>query len=50
MTAPQFWVNLNNLKGWKNVNLSLGGELEISNNFVKKGLYAAPAFGAQWTF
>ena len=50
MTVPQLWVNLNNIKGWDNVHLSLGGEVEISNNFVKKGFIAQPAFGAKWTF
>ena len=50
MTVPQFWVNLNNIKGWDDVHLSLGGEVEISNNFVKRGFIAQPAFGAKWTF
>lgn len=50
ITEPQFWVNLNNIKGWEQVNLSIGGEVEISANFVAKGFHALPAFGAKWTF
>ena len=40
----------------KNVNLSLGSEVEISNNFVwnDKGqnnhFYAIPTVAAKWTF
>ena len=34
LSEPQFWFNLNTLKGMKDVNLSLGTEVEISNNFV----------------
>ncbi len=50
MAVPQFWVNLNRNKGWDNVNLSLGGEVEFSNNFVAKGFMVQPALGAKWTF
>ena len=50
MSEPQFWVNLNKIEGWENVGLSLGGELEITSNFVAKGFKALPAFGAKWTF
>lgn len=50
LSEPQFWVNLNKIEGWDNINLSLGGELEISNNFVEKGFRALPALGAKWTF
>ena len=32
LSEPQFWFNLNTLKGMKDVNLSLGTEVEISNN------------------
>ena len=51
-----FWFNLNTLKGMKDVNLSLGTEVEISNNFVwnDKGqnnhFYAIPTVAAKWTF
>lgn len=50
MSEPQFWVNLNKIKGWENINLSLGGELELSANFVAKGFHCMPALGAKWTF
>ena len=50
ISEPQFWVNLNKAKGWENVHLSVGGELEISSNFVAKGFDVMPALGAKWTF
>lgn len=55
-SEPQFWFNLNTLKGWEGINLSLGSEVELSNNFVynDKGqnnkFYAIPTVGAKWTF
>ena len=50
ITEPQLWVNLNKIEGWDNVNLSVGAEVEFSNNFVAKGFKAMPALGAKWTF
>jgi hypothetical protein len=50
LTEPQFWVNLNKAKGCEKINLSVGGELELSANFVAKGFHAMPAVGAKWTF
>lgn len=50
ISEPQLWVNLNKIAGWEDINLSVGGELEISNNFVEKGFRAMPALGAKWTF
>ena len=56
ISEPQFWFNLNSLKGWNNINLSLGSEVEISNNFVwdKNGrndkFYVIPTLAAKWTF
>lgn len=50
MTEPQLWVNLCNLKGWENVNLSVGTEVELSANFVGKGFHAMPTLAAKWTF
>lgn len=50
LTEPQFWVNLNKVKGWEKINLSVGGEVEMSSNFVDKGFYVRPAVGAKWTF
>ncbi len=50
ITEPQFWVNLNKIKACQNLNLSLGGEVELSANFVNKGFHVLPAVGAKWTF
>lgn len=50
LAEPQLWVNLNKIEGWENINLSLGGELELSTNFVEKGSHVMPALGAKWTF
>ncbi len=50
MAEPQFWVNLNKIKGWEKINLSVGGEVELSNNFVEKGFKAMPAVGVKWSF
>lgn len=50
ITEPQFWVNLNKIKGFEKISLSVGGELELSANFVEKGWHALPAIGAKWTF
>ena len=44
------WVNLNKMDSMKNSNLSVGTEIEISNNFVDKGFYAIPTLAAKWTF
>ncbi len=43
LTEPQLWYNMNN-------NLSLGSEIEISNNFAKKGFLVCPTLAAKWTF
>ena len=50
LAEPQFWVNLNKAKGLEHFNLSLGGEIELSSNFVEKGFNVMPAIGAKWTF
>lgn len=50
ITEPQLWVNLKNIKGWENVNLSLGTEVELSCNFVNKGFAAMPTIAAKWIF
>lgn len=50
LAEPQLWVNLNNISGWDNIPLSVGGEVEISSNFVEKGFRVMPALGAKWTF
>ena len=50
LSEPQLWLNMNKIKGWDKVNLSVGTEVEISNNFVSKGFYAIPTLAAKWTF
>ncbi len=56
LSEPQFWFNLNVLKGMEGVNVSVGGEVEISNNFVfnkdgrNQSFYAIPTIAAKWTF
>ena len=50
ITEPQFWVNFNQIKGCEKLNLSIGGEVEVSANFVNKGFHVLPAVGAKWTF
>lgn len=50
VSEPQLWVNLNRIKGWEKVNLSLGTEVELSANFVAKGFHAMPTIAAKWTF
>ncbi|MBQ5717804.1 MAG: DUF5020 family protein, partial [Alistipes sp.] len=50
LAEPQLWLNLNKIKGWDNIHLSIGTELELSNNFVAEGFYAIPTVVAKWTF
>lgn len=56
LSEPQFWFNINALKGCDGVNLSVGTEVEVSNNFVfdKEGknnkFYVIPTLAAKWTF
>ena len=56
ITEPQLWWNLNALKGCEGINLSLGTEVEISNNFVfdryghNDRFYAIPTIAAKWSF
>ena len=56
ISEPQFWWNLNKFKGWEKINLSVGTEWELSNNFVwnDKGehnrFYSIPTIAAKWTF
>lgn len=54
LTEPQFWVNLNAIKGWEKVNLSIGTEWEISNNFVwrtakDRTCFWNPTVALKWT-
>lgn len=50
LSEPQFWVNLNKINGMRDVNLSVGGEVELSYNFAGKGFYAIPTLAAKWSF
>ena len=56
LSEPQFWVNLNKVRGWDGFNLSIGTEVELSNNFIwnDKGrnnkFYAIPTLALKWTF
>ncbi len=50
LSEPQFWVNLNQIKGMDKFNLSLGGEVELSYNFAGKGFYCIPTLAAKWSF
>lgn len=43
LSEPQLWYNATK-------NLSLGGEVEISNNFVGAEFAVKPTLGAKWTF
>ena len=54
-SEPQFWVNLRAVRGI-DVPVSIGTEVEISNNFVyndrgeNNRFYAIPTLGVKWTF
>lgn len=50
LSEHQLWVNMNKIKNWDKVNLSLGTEVEFSNNFVGRGFYVVPTLAAKWTF
>ncbi|MCC8094774.1 MAG: DUF5020 family protein [Tannerellaceae bacterium] len=52
LTEPQFWVNLNKIKGVDDhFNLSVGSEVELSYNFGgRNGFYAIPTLAVKWTF
>lgn len=56
LSEPQFWVNLYQIKGWQDVKLSVGSEVEISNNFVFKengrnnAFCVIPTLAVKWTF
>ena len=48
LSEPQIWYNL--LPNVFDGHLDIGGEIEISNNFVKKGFAINPAAGIRWNF
>lgn len=55
-SEPQFWFNLGRIPSLKGFNLSVGTEVELSNNFVwtQRGsnnkFFAIPTIGAKWSF
>lgn len=55
LTEPQFWFNFNSIPSLKNTNLSIGTEVEISNNFVyntvnDQSFFINPTLALKWTF
>ena len=56
LSEPQLWFNLSELKGMKDIRLSVGTEVELSNCFVydkfgrNNRFYAIPTLAAKWTF
>lgn len=51
LAEPQLWLNLNKLRGVSpEFNLSIGTEVELSNNFAGSGFYAIPTLALKWTF
>lgn len=56
VTEPQLWMNLNAFRGLEDIHLSIGTEVEVSNNFVynKQGrndqFHAIPTLAIKWTF
>ena len=50
MAEPQLLFNFNAIKGCEKFNLSIGTEVELSNNFVDPGFYAIPTAAIKWTF
>ena len=50
LSEPQFWFNFHALKGLEKFNLSVGTEVELSNNFVGTGFYAIPTLALKYTF
>lgn len=50
MGEPQFWVNLNKIKGINDkFNLSVGTEVEITNNFYVGKAFVTPTLALKWT-
>jgi hypothetical protein len=47
LTEPQLWMNLGSLF---DSHLDIGGEVELSYNFVAKGFKCNPCAGIRWTF
>ena len=55
LTEPQLWWNLNTLRGLEKTHLSIGTEVEVSNNFVyntynDKSFFINPTLALKWAF
>lgn len=51
MTQPQFWLNLNKLKGVSpDFKLSIGSEVRISNNIEANKFFVIPTLALKWNF
>lgn len=51
MTQPQFWLNLNKLKGVSpDFKLSIGSEVRISNNVESNKFFVVPTLALKWNF
>ena len=55
LAEPQFWYNFNTLPGMKDVNLSIGTEVEISHNFIfnkynNRDTFINPTLALKWAF
>ena len=56
ITEPQLWLNLNAFRSLDDFHLSIGTEVEISNNFIfddqgrNDKFYAIPTIAMKWTF
>lgn len=51
LSQPQFWLNLNAFDGINDkFKLSVGTEVEFSNNLTKAGFYVVPTLALKWTF
>ena len=52
LSEPQFWVNLNKIKGVnQKFNMSVGTEVELSKNFGgRKDFFAIPTLALKWSF
>lgn len=51
MSQPQFWLNLDKVKGFSpDLRLSVGSEVRISNNIDKKGWAVIPTLALKWSF
>lgn len=55
LSEPQFWYNLNTIKGLEKTHLSIGTEVEFSNNFIyntynDKSFFINPTLALKWSF